>query len=66
MTKTEMLQAIQRIKKKGLKPPVKLNQAATIIDLNKYLHVLEQQILHTEKQNLLKLFQYKIVELLNL
>lgn len=61
-----MLQAIQRIKKKGLTAPIKLNQASTIIDLNKYLHVLEQQILHTEKQNLLKLFEYKIEELLNL
>lgn len=66
MTKTEMIQAIQRIKSKNLKPPIKLNQASTIIDINKYLHVLEQQILHTNKQNLLKLFEYKIQELLNL
>lgn len=61
-----MFKAIQRIKKKGLTTPIKLNQAATIIDLNKYLHVLEQQIIHTEKQNLLKLFEYKIEEILNL
>lgn len=66
MAKTEMLQAIQLIKKKGLKSPVKLNQAATIIDVNKYLHVLELQIIHTENTKLLKLFQYKIEELLNL
>lgn len=61
-----MLQAIQRIKKKGLKPPIKLNQAATIIDLDKYLHVLEQQIFHTNNSKLLKLFEYKIEELINL
>lgn len=66
MNKNEMLQAIQRIRKNGLTTPIKLNQAATIIDLDKYLHVLEQQIIHTEKQNLLKLFEYKIEELLNL
>lgn len=61
-----MLKAIQRIRKKGLKPPIKLNQAATIIDLDKYLHVLEQQIIHTNNSKLLKLFEYKIEELLNL
>ncbi len=58
-------ESIEAIKSKNLQVPFKLNQCTKVVDLDKYLKVLQSSILHTTKPKVLKTLVNKIEELLN-
>ncbi|WCM42436.1 hypothetical protein MG290_01835 [Flavobacterium sp. CBA20B-1] len=54
------------IRNKNLQTPIKLDQATTIMNIEKYLNCLEKSLLHTSNKKLERLFVDKIEALLKL
>jgi len=57
---------LAKIRNKNLQPPIRLNQATVITDIEKLLNCLEKSILHNTKKKVLKVLVDQIEELLKL
>ena len=57
---------LAKIRNKNLQPPIRLNQATVITDLEKLLTCLEKSILHNTNKKILKVLVDQIEELAKL